>query len=67
MEAFSGRGESFLLHVCTALITRGFRCNENEISVPVISTGLDMKIMALKEHATEKQFASEKNDLFLFT
>lgn len=66
VEAISGRGKSFLLHACTAPTTLGFKCNQNKLSGLVILTGLDMKIVALKEHATEKQSASEKMGFFFF-
>jgi len=66
-ETVSGREDSILLHICTALITLGFIYNENKLSGLVILTGLHMKIRSLKEHTTEKQFASEKKWIFFFS
>lgn len=52
------RQREIFLAAFTAPTTLGFKGNQNELSALAILTGLDMKAMALRKHATEKQSTS---------
>lgn len=64
-RSYFRKGKRSLLCVYAAPITLGLKCNQNKLSGGVILTGLDMKIMALKEHASEEPMSEKTSFLFL--